>query len=227
MFSKWNHFGHWLPEHALKLRKINLLRKEGMKNIKIIVEDEFPSWKMDVIKRLGWTEEDVVYWDCSEMIVDNLIVPSYPVPNYDDFKWLKQSLFPQGLELTKSKRVYLSRYKYPTRKVSNEDELVLMLKKYNFEIIYPEELSLEEQAKILNSSEIVIGPHGSALTNIIFSEDIKVIEFFGSHVPLGFYSLCMVLGFEHYQLYCKDNGNKTSNMFVDIDKLDNLIASII
>ena len=227
MFSLWNHFGHWLPEHALKLRKVNLLREEGMTDIKLIVEDDFPSWKMDVIKRLGWNESDLIYWKYNEMEVINLIIPSYPIPSYHDFKWLKESLVPQSFKTKQSKNIYLSRHNYPTRKVSNENELELMLQKYNFETIYPEEISLEEQVKILKSAKIVIAPHGSALTNIIFSDNIKVIELFGTHVPLAFYCLSMVLGFEHHQLYCEDDGSRNSNIYVNTNQLESIIIEII
>lgn len=227
MFSNWNHFGHWVPEHLLKLRKVELLKANSNKNIKLIVEDDFPNWKLELLERLGWSENDLVYWKNNEVHVKELIVPSYPQPSYSDFKWLKKSLFPNGFKAKGPERIYLSRDKFESRKVSNEEELIKFLDNYGFKTIYPEMLSIEEQASIMHSAKIVIGPHGSAFTNIIFGEALDIIEFYGTHVPLGFYCLAQVLGFRHHQLYCTDDGNKSSNMYVDTTKLKNLLNQII
>lgn len=94
-----------------------------------------------------------------------------------------------------------------------------------FEIVYPELLSFEQQIAIFINAKVIIGPHGSAFTNIIFSEHAKVIEFFGTRVPLNFYCYSLIMGHKYKPLFCKDSGELNSNIFVEINELKNLLDS--
>jgi capsular polysaccharide biosynthesis protein len=62
------------------------------------------------------------------------------------------------------------------RHIINEDELFLQLRKLGFERYAPEELPIPDQIELFYDAEMVVGAHGSALTNILFSEGIKVLE---------------------------------------------------
>ncbi len=68
-----------------------------------------------------------------------------------------------------AKKIYLSRSKIIShRNLKNENELENIVKKLGYEVIYPEKLSIIEQAKIFNNAEVVVGPTGAAFTNILF-----------------------------------------------------------
>ena len=60
--------------------------------------------------------------------------------------------------------------KYSHCKIINNDDLIKFLKKEKFEIIKPENISLNEQIKKFNSAKTIIGAHGAGLTNIVFSK---------------------------------------------------------
>lgn len=222
MFSRWNHYGHWIPEHVLKLKEIGNL--PNVKDIKLVLEKNPPNWKLDILNRLGWDRSRLIFWDFFSARVNKLIVPSYPVYRYEDYKWLKENIFPDGVdELEGYERIYLSREKYINRKVSNEKELCDFLQLYGFKVIYPEALSFDEQVKIFHNAKVIVGPHGSAFTNLIFSEDALVVEFnIVETITSLAYVLSKIMGHNAVMLYCENKGSKNSDITVPIDKLQKI-----
>ena len=69
------------------------------------------------------------------------------------------------------RRLYVTRDGATTRRLLNEDELVATLDtEFGFEPVRNEALSLAEQAALYRNAEIVLGPHGAGLTNIVFAQ---------------------------------------------------------
>ena len=69
-----------------------------------------------------------------------------------------------------NKRIYVTRKRAKTRRLINEEELVSMLAaEFGFRCLQNEAFSLVDQLSLYRESEIVIGPHGAGLTNIVFS----------------------------------------------------------
>lgn len=230
MFSLWNHFGHWIPEHLIKIKKIIDEAKVRDKDIKLILERDAPEWKLNILKMAGFNESNFYFWQGGSLNVKRLIVPSYPVPNYQDFLWIKQLLSRDSSDSIGgcADHIYLSRNKFGDRGIENEEELFKMLSKYNFIKVHPEELSIVEQVKLLSEAKVVIGPHGSSLTNAIFSNRATIIEFFNYNVPLFFYCYSQVMGHKHYPIYCKSyDHTKSSFMDVNVGEVENLIRRVI
>lgn len=229
LFSNWNHYGHWVPEHLLKLKIIfDVLGDDAMK-VSLIIEKNPPEWKLLMLSALGWDDDKLIKWDSHQAKVDQLYFPSYPMPSYSGYLWLKNSLL-VGLGLNvspeKKRRLYLSRNNYGGRKVKNELELEVFLANKGFEKIHPENMSIQDQLVAFSNAEVVLGPHGSAFTNIIFGENLKVIEFFGKFVPLGFYCYSKVMGHEYFPLFCEAGPNKNDDLIVNIEELENALRSL-
>ena len=64
------------------------------------------------------------------------------------------------------------------RRIVNEVELVRLLTSRGFEVVRPELLSLAQQARLFAEAEIVVGAHGAAHTNTLFSRRSVLIELF-------------------------------------------------
>lgn len=222
LFSRWNHYGHWVPEHLLKLKTLLDALEEDAFNINLIIEHDAPLWKFKILSALGWSKKNIHEWSGEIAEINELYCPSYPVPNYNSFLWLRESLS-QGLKLNNTieseRKLYLSRNKLGSRGVINENQLISFLKSKDFEVLYPEEMTLEEQLMAFMNAKLVVGPHGSAFTNLIFSKNVRVIEFFGQHVPLGFYCISRVMGHQYTPLFCKSGSNKSDYMHVEIERL--------
>lgn len=67
---------------------------------------------------------------------------------------------------SKSRRLFLARP--GERRDYNQSELIAISKKYGFEPIFPEKLSLSEQAKAFSEASAIIGPSGAAWVGMIF-----------------------------------------------------------
>lgn len=111
------------------------------------------------------------------VIIDKIIIPQPSFVNLSN-AYQVHSLFPenfarntlpQQLETT-SQPLYLSRrlLESSSRNIINELELEKIFLSAGFAICYPEQLSLREQALLINKHEVIIGPIGSALHSILF-----------------------------------------------------------
>lgn len=86
------------------------------------------------------------------------------------------------------KRIYITR-KDLNRDVANEEELTKeLIEKFNFQSINPQLLSLNDQIAIFREAEIIIGPIGAGMTNIVFaSKNAQIITLAPAPMPDTFF----------------------------------------
>ena len=90
--------------------------------------------------------------------------------------FLEQTLTNIKVPEFKSK-IYIRREDANYRKIINEADLITILRKQKFEIINPQHFDILEQMKIFSNAEVIISPHGSNMTNLIFChKNTKIIE---------------------------------------------------
>ncbi len=119
----------------------------------------------------------------SIMQAKTLIVPSVPfiqskcVPLHGWLKdWIK-TCFLISDEPTHAPYLYISRANTKVRKIANEAALEELLLTKGFKTLYLEELSIFDQARYIHHAHIIVGPHGSGFTNVIFARPgTKIIE---------------------------------------------------
>jgi len=106
---------------------------------------------------------------------DRLLMPTHTAPsgNYNeelmrelrDFVLTSFGLRARG---EASDRVYVSRARAPKRKVTNEDEVVSVMREFGFRVIHFEDYSFEQQARIASETKYLVSNHGAGLTNTLF-----------------------------------------------------------
>jgi capsular polysaccharide biosynthesis protein len=109
----------------------------------------------------------------------------YPSPRLADYaRWLQERL---GLGRTGGgRRLFVSRGDAGWRRVANEDELAGVLEERGFEIVECARLPLARQIELFAEAEIVVGPHGGGMTNLLFSPPgTKVLELFSVTAAQG------------------------------------------
>ncbi|PWS29854.1 glycosyltransferase family 61 protein [Pedobacter paludis] len=155
-------------------------------------------------------------------------------PNIEDIRSLKRNIF-KKIKPTESlkKRIYISRV--GTRRILNEEELISLLKKYNFTIIEDTPRSLSEQISIYYNASFIIGPHGASFTNIIWCQPgTHLFELFSSnYLPDYFLHLTKELNME-YSAYCEESFKKdityfeklTEDIQISIPKLESCLKDL-
>jgi len=120
--------------------------------------------------------------------------------SYKKDNWLKTiQLLDLNYHDTKE-RIFINRSKKSGRCITNMDELLFILKKYNFTIVDTAEKTFKEQISIFSKAEVVIGIHGAGNTNIIFSDlsKVKFIEILpANRISCHYYWLSETLGIDY------------------------------
>ena len=138
--------------------------------------------------------------------------------------------------LNATRRIYISRKKASNRKVLNEEEVITILKEYDFEVVVFEDLSIEQQIQLANSASIMISMHGAGLTNAIFmNRKTAVLEFRRDKVYHNqcYWHLSAALGQKYYYLFGQpdsDNaieGAPGCNLTISLSKLRLTVEQIL
>ncbi len=134
----------------------------------------------------------------------------------------------------KNQRIYISRAKAAKRTIVNEDELIPLLQKYNFQIVAMEDLTFEEQYKLIAESDMLISLHGAGLTHMLWMhEDSQILEIraLNDHMNNCYFSLASDLRLKYYYtLAKKTDENATtqqSDFMVDLKDIEYQINSIV
>jgi hypothetical protein len=86
---------------------------------------------------------------------------------------------PEGVA---TRRIYLARGGSRHRQVTNEPDVSRALAQVGIETCRPEGLPFPQQIRLFQSAQMVVAPHGAALSNIVFCQpQTTVVEIFSAH----------------------------------------------
>jgi capsular polysaccharide biosynthesis protein len=101
------------------------------------------------------------------------------------------------------------------RKVTNEAEIITVLKKYGFTIFHPENFNFLQQVAIFSKVKYLVGEHGSGLTNLLFmSKNSSLLELHKNktneldHPSPLFWYMAEALGVNYYHQVCETEGKE-------------------
>ena len=98
------------------------------------------------------------------------------------------------------RNVYVSRNRSSRRRISNEAELLQALDRYEFDVVYLEELSVSEQISVFKNAAVIVAPHGAGLSNAIFCDQASIVEIFNPNYGTASFRLLaqlLGLGYQH------------------------------
>jgi len=237
---------HWIVD---VLPRIALLRQAGVDFDRVdgfVVNSRQLPFQRETLNRLGIPDSKIIESDRVPYIqARQLLVPSFASPT----GWLQ----PWGLEFLRRTflplaeadsrdypdRIYVSRATARHRRVLNEAEVMAVLEPLGFVRILPEKLSFSQQVALFSRAKVVIGPHGSGLTNLAFCRPgTKAIEFISPHYDRHYYwVISQALGLEHYAITgdgfsCYPlrslmyQNSLTEDIWVNRDSLDNMVGQL-
>jgi capsular polysaccharide biosynthesis protein len=157
---------------------------------------------------------------------DTVLVPSTPNQHLDCppwiTEWLRRRLPPTRTD--GPRRLYLTRGDRPnTRRYVNEGTLWPALEKLGFYRLDPGTLSVQEQINYFSRAEVIVSPHGAALTNLVFARpDVRVLELFANdYVHLGLWAIAAAMGESTYHYLVAEGGHPEgkpmTGIYSDVD----------
>lgn len=143
---------------------------------------------------------------------------------------LREEIMYKNIIGTNNRKIYLSRGDAKRRRVINEENVAQKLKNIGYEIWTLDGLSLREQQELFASSQIMVAPHGAALTNILWcSKGATVVDIFPeSKATSCFNVLAMQLDLNYIPIWSKTKkGKMESSNWDDIEITDETLKKII
>ncbi|MDR7240803.1 glycosyltransferase family 61 protein [Neobacillus drentensis] len=175
-----NNYYHWLFD---VVARFDLLERSGLDIDYYIMNPRAYAFQFETLRQLGIPENKIIENHSRLHIqAEKLVLTSQPamLPEWA-CQYLKRVLKEQQrIEVNKEyQKVYITRSNAARRRVVNEEELIQLLKRKGFTIVILEKLKLWEQIEVFSSADIIIGPHGAGLTNLLFVRPgTKMIELF-------------------------------------------------
>lgn len=231
----WFNYYHWITESIPRL----LLVKEKLINLAVLLPEHY--------KKFDYVEESLKPFNLKKIvyipknfktIVRNAVVPQLkPIcSNYsptvtNEIRERYCSLALQNKATTFGEKIYLSRAKAHRRKVYNEQNVINLLKRFDFDVIMIEDFSFLDQLSIFSNTKFFISIHGAGLTNMQFMRSgTSILELHKritnehDHHSLCYWNLASSLGIKYFQQLCDpidENENfYTADLWVDVNKLE-------
>lgn len=233
LYNPWNRgYWHWMIDTLMRLEGVEAYAERTGTRPTLVVGPDLDGYQRETLELLGYGPDDWVEWTYLHATVDELVVPmGRPIlvnrkegglsPVYVD--WLREQMR-AAVEARSdsidtgsfSRRVYISRDDADRRGVRNEAELFGALREYGFERYLLAEMNTVETIALMMQADVVIGPHGAGLTDILFAEDAAVVELSRGEQPntWAYYMLSELVGHRYRHVPCAVDG---PDMRADVD----------
>jgi hypothetical protein len=232
----WLNYYHWTMEC---LPRIRLLERYGAATGRyptLLIPPDPPGWVEESLSIVDYAGDVACFGD-GVAAVETLVVPTFPDPTPAECEWLRDRMRAsiEGRNNTgkggkrvsdteDDERVYVARGDATVRRVANRDELQGVLDRYDIDTYLPGELSVREQVALFSRADLVVGPHGAGLTNVVFGDDLALVELFGDKQIATFDRLTAALGHGYAYVDGEDVG---VDIRVDTDAVDQAIARLL
>ena len=154
------------------------------------------AWQKGLLELTGLDAFPIVAASADRAIrADRLLVPGFSnrleVAPQQTVDWLRERL-PAKDTTDKPKLLYVTRGNTPnTRRIVQEDKLWPLLEDRGFFRLEPGGRSIQEQIDYFAAADVIVAPHGAALTNLVFAKPgVRVLEMFtASYVNPCFWAI--------------------------------------
>jgi capsular polysaccharide biosynthesis protein len=196
---------HWMLE---TMPLIGLLKEHQLWTGNLVfLLGERQDFQISSIEDAGFGGHEIVHMrkGCRYR-VENLICATYFHPQVMVAKYAP-SLREMFLKTTRfgNETVYIARKGENLRRIINEAEILEIAKKFGAAVVYLEGMSVSQQAALFHSAAVIIAPHGSALTNIVFCRpDTSIFELFSANYVRALYPrFGHQLGLDYWHMTCE------------------------
>jgi len=177
-----------------------------------------------------WLDKNLDHWFSRAIYITNANIEGklHPLTN------LLLDRFKDGIQAPIFKdRIFVSRSGISRRRLINEEIILKALRMRKFCIVRPELMSLKQQVETFHSARVVVGVHGSGLTNLIWAQRPRILlelcgsisSAFNGTSDLHFENMALSMEFCKYKrLRAKTEntiqaGDHQSDFFMDPDNI--------
>lgn len=237
-----NNYFHFLFDIVPKL--ILLDKNDLLKQIDYFLVPDIQNWQLQILSKFGISkkkllnskkirhlEADIIYaldhiWYNKGFVQEEI----KNIPEWLIFS-LKEKFSSYSMKFEASERVYIDRSDsiYNHCKLINNIEIAKYLEKYNFKSYQVSKLNFFEQIYLFNNAKIIIGPHGAAFTNIIFSnKGLKLVELIpNNHKSIKCKRFSEILNFDYKRVELDTIKNANGDMKISIIELEKILKTIL
>jgi hypothetical protein len=210
-------YGHWLCENLPQIEIIQGWESENGSKLKLLLgPTSSRSWLPVYLKFMSYSESDVINKDEVFIKVSKLVLPKLYFIHSFEFESNASGRLWGGRKLLEkigadnpitSEFLFLSRQNMHRRRFVNYDDLYPILKKYNFNVINPEDYTAEDQIRMFSNAKIIAGPTGAAFANMIFATDATILYSWHIDDKINCWqNLAREMGFDYYHIKTKGVG---------------------
>jgi len=229
--DKANIYYHWLLD---SLQRYILIPKE-FKNFPILIPASynFP-WVIEHLNFLGL--KYILLESNKKNKIKKILIPSYSAPsgnfNKTVLHQLQKLFLDKNSEINfdnKKERIWIDRVD-TRREITNRHEIEKVLKKFDFYIINPTNLKIEDMIKLINNAKVIAGPHGSGLANALFAQknttliDIREKD---DNFRNALFSMASDLGLNYYCLNETILDQKTEKVYLNPKVFEKFLLEIL
>ncbi|HTX12184.1 MAG TPA: glycosyltransferase family 61 protein [Solirubrobacteraceae bacterium] len=202
VISVWCHnFHHWMFE---ALPRLAVLAASGVDYDKLIVPERLVGFQRETLEMAGIGPDRLMPFEGTHLQPDELVWASplapFEQPTPFAIRWLRDITAAPQVE--PAQRIYLRRR--GIRRVTNERDVLACLTEAGFEVLDPEDLSLRDQVARFAAIRFVVGSHGAAFSNAIFSSQLTALELYHDRrINISTASAILAAGHEHWSLMCR------------------------
>ncbi len=163
---------HWLADVLPRLFTI----REQLKDLVLLLPHKYKGLEFVPASLKPFTIAGLEYIDPGEVLFcRKLIVPTQTAPSghyneelIQEVRNLLVGFYASGPRETRGERVYISRNLAPKRRIFNEEEVIEVLRDFDFRVVRPEDHSFAEQVRIASRARCLVSNHGAGMTNMLF-----------------------------------------------------------
>jgi capsular polysaccharide biosynthesis protein len=218
----WSHnYFHWVLD---LMPRLEFLMKMAAPPLVIVQQNppEFTTWTLDKLG-LKWEEQQADHYFVERCLVFSNRREAGRIPP-------GAIRFLQGLwneDVYTSEKIYTSRNDAHSRQVVNEEEVVDLIGGLGFHPVQAGKYSFEAQIKMFGNASWIIGPHGSALANMVWAENPKVIELVSSeYTNPCCWMIAACMGWDYGYVIGEPSDKGHEFIEVDVKKLDQVIGKM-
>lgn len=226
---------HTLIDNIPRFFLLNQPGYENIGEIKLLMSSEPTNVEKFFIDKLLPKNFKITVLNSKKLyLCENLIFPTFLTQLENGalpkqyLEFLQEKVAPKRPR-NKINRIFISRPKESNligRFILNEGELLNVLEKYGFKRYTLESMSLENQIELFYDAEYVIGVHGAGLANLVYSDQIKLIELFPTQIVTSHYYFLAKSTGSTYKYWCGIGENHHSNLEVDVTAVRKLLEEL-